>query len=263
MPTWRWLDTGAANGFINMAIDEAILVSYQRRNVAPTVRVYRWRPACVSLGYFQPARDVNTAACRDRNVDIVRRLSGGRAILHDHELTYSVVVDEDTLDARGVMPTFRKISGAIIVALKEIGIPAELKASAERSEAAPRSGAACFATAARCDLVVSGKKIVGSAQVRRAGAFLQHGAIPLCFDPCAAQDLLPGGDGLKQKVVDVRTASGNDTLSYAELAAALRRGFESALGLDLERGRLTDEEQERAQGLAQTKYATPQWTHRR
>lgn len=261
MQTWRWLETGEADGAWNMAVDEAVLDRYGAGAVPPTIRVYRWRPACVSLGYFQSVRGIALGNLRNAGVEIVRRLTGGRAILHQDEVTYSVVVDETRLGTHGVLATFRRISEALIAGLKRLGIESELKAALP----APQRGEAanCFAAAARCDLMSGGRKIVGSAQLRRAGTVLQHGSLPLTFDFDTAADLMPGHEDLPERVIDIRTAAARPALSAECLGQALRAGFIEALQVELKDGALTREECELARTLAATRYSTLDWTHRR
>lgn len=244
-----------------MAIDESVLLTYQQGCASPTVRVYQWNPPCVSLGYFQSARDVHHELCRQRGIDIVRRLTGGRAIVHTDELTYSIVVDEDTLGARGVIASFRRLSSAVIAGLQRVGIEAALASTPQRRG---RTGdASCFATASRCDLVCNGRKLVGSAQVRRAGVLLQHGSIPLVFDYDLARALLPGDDDLRSRVIDARAASGKHLLASHCLAQALRVGFSETLGVEMRDDELTGDEQRLAHQLSVHKYNNDDWTCRR
>lgn len=260
---WRWIESPPGSGPLNMAIDEAILLAYQDRCVPPTIRVYAWNPPCVSLGYFQSARDVHQELCQERGIDLVRRLTGGRAILHQDELTYSVVVDEGTLGARGVVASFRRICSAIIAGLQRVGIEAELKATKDRLSDRRAADAACFATAARCDLMCKDRKVVGSAQVRRANALLQQGSLPLTFGFDLARELLPGASDLRSKVIDARTAAGKPALSAHCLAQALRCGFREAFDLEPVDDELTADERRCAQELCARKYSNVEWTCRR
>ncbi len=244
-----------------MAVDEALLTNYQQGNAQPTVRVYRWQPACVSLGYFQRWSDVNHAARQACGVEVVRRLTGGRAILHGDELTYSVVVSEEQLGTRGVLATFRHLSEGVVAGLARLGITAELKALAEPR---PREAEAnCFAAVARCDLVCDGRKLVGSAQLRRIGTVLQHGSLPLSFDHAAATELLPGASDLRTRIIDLREAAGNPSLWTDCVAQALQAGFAAALRIEFIEGELSATEWALAESLAKTKYATSEWTQRR
>ncbi|MBN1524843.1 MAG: lipoate--protein ligase family protein [Spirochaetales bacterium] len=163
----------AMTGKANMEKDEWLLAQG-----APALRFYSWEPSCVSVGYFQNIeRDIDTEFCRQNNIDIVRRPTGGRAVLHDRELTYSVVLPEKYLPA-GVIASYKFIAGMFVNALKSFGITAEVKGPEGRGG---RSGV-CFAEPSAYEISVDGKKLIGSAQVRRNGTVLQHGSILLDVD---------------------------------------------------------------------------------
>lgn len=142
------------------------------------MRLYRWSPPAVSLGYFQDENEVvDLAACFEAGIDVVRRPTGGRAVLHHHELTYSIIVPEahPFIDRGGVMDAYRAISRGIVTAFNLLGITAALTPEKKgQSGLAPGS---CFDTPSAYEIQVDGKKVVGSAQLRRDGIVLQHGAI--------------------------------------------------------------------------------------
>lgn len=261
--TWRFLDTGAAPGAWNMAVDEALLLCVGAGKGPPSVRFFRWRPACLSLGYFQPAhKDVALERCRALGIDVVRRPTGGRAVLHDRELTYSVVAPEGHPVVRGgVEAAYRSIAAGLVLGLGLLGADVRLGAHTP-GPPLPRSGA-CFDTATASEATVRGRKLVGSAQVRRDGAVLQHGALLLDFDAALYLSLFRNGDTLTpeelgQRVVSLREALGRD-VAYAEVGAALREGFQRALGIELAPGELSPEERRIAQELANAKYGRPEW----
>src|SRR6184192_491093 len=174
---WRLLLDPPAEGAWNMAVDEVLLDGVAVGSAPPTLRFYAWTPACLSLGYFQPFSVVNLEGCRGLGIDIVRRPTGGRAILHDRELTYSVALPASVLgrDA-GILPSYRRLSLALQTGLRRLGIDVSL---APESEAPNRAlhGPACFDRPSAHEILLRGRKLVGSAQVRRAGAPLQHGSI--------------------------------------------------------------------------------------
>ncbi len=287
---WRFLDTGFRSGAWNMAIDETVLLSHARGETPPTLRFFRWQPPCVSLGYFQSADDVDWEECARRGYDVVRRPTGGRAILHDEELTYSIVIaDKEVEGGSSVLASYAALSQGLILGLKALGIEAHLESrkthgsmevwecgsspprrvgeavSPPRPHAPtppPFSGANCFAAAARCDLVVGGKKIVGSAQMRRGGVILQHGAVPLRLNVEAWQAVLPGTPDLRLLATDVNNES-PQSVQYDDLACALRQGFGAAFGVTLQPAELTNWEHSKAQELVKTKYETSEWTRRK
>ena len=174
---WRLLLDPPAEGAWNMAVDEVLLDGIAAGSAPPTLRFYTWTPACLSLGYFQPFSVVNVEGCRGLGIDIVRRPTGGRAILHDRELTYSVALPASVLghDA-GILPSYRRLSLALQAGLARLGIEVSL---APESEAPSRAGQGpvCFDRPSAHEILLRGRKVVGSAQVRRAGALLQHGSI--------------------------------------------------------------------------------------
>src|SRR2546422_2374683 len=174
---WRLLLDPPAEGAWNMAVDEVLLDGVAAGSAPPTLRFYTWTPACLSLGYFQAFGVVNVEGCRGLGIDIVRRPTGGRAILHDRELTYSVALPAPLLghDA-GILPSYRRLSLALQAGLRRLGINVGLAPESETPTRAVH-GPACFDRPSAHEILLQGRKLVGSAQVRRAGALLQHGSI--------------------------------------------------------------------------------------
>ena len=266
--TWRLLDTGEAPGAWNMAVDEALLLCVGSRGCPPAVRFFRWRPACLSLGYFQSARrDVDVERCRELGVDIVRRPTGGRAVFHHQEMTYSVAApDGHPAVAGGVAAAYRSIAAGLVAGLRRLGADARLAPPLPPGVALPRSGA-CFDAAAASEVTVRGRKMVGSAQVRRDGAVLQHGALLLDFDASLYLSLFRNGtqmpaEELDRRVISLREALGR-TVAPEEVAGALREGFQEALGVSLEPGELCAEERHAADELMRRKYGNTEWNLRR
>ncbi len=268
--SWRLVLDGAADGYTNMAVDEAILEAHLAGEVPPTVRFYRWRPACLSIGYFQrAAREVDEAGCRRHGVDWVRRPTGGRAILHDVELTYSVVAGEGHPAVEGgVLESYRRISAALVAGLRRLGAPAEMAPARARGHGL--GSAACFDAPSDYEVTIQGRKVIGSAQVRRGGALLQHGAILLAVDMARQVGVLQPPPGMTQaqlaellrpRLISLAEALGRP-VSAEELAVALCAGFEEAWGLALREGGLTRAEQERVAAL-RDKYASDAWNRRR
>ena len=264
------METGCADGATNMAIDEAILESYVDGESAPTLRLYGWRPPCVSVGYFQSLlSEVRVERCREIGVDWVRRPTGGRLILHDMELTYSVVASErDPLVSGGILESYRKISEALRTGLGLLGVEAHLADPTNPAVAAASKmkGGLCFDAAAGHELTVGGRKIAGSAQVRRRGRILQHGtllldvAIDRLFQVVrlpSERTLLEFAAGFHHEVVTLREAMAR-TPSVDEVASAIKRGFVRAWGVDLIKGALTEGEKAMASTLRR-KYAGDEW----
>jgi len=247
---WRYVDSGPLTGAENMALDEAMLEAHAAGLVPPTLRVYGWHPPAVSLGKFQRLEaTVAAESCARLGVDVVRRPTGGRAILHTaEEVTFSLVVSAARLGTTGVMDSYRRLAGGIACALRALGLEARL---VERG-APPRGGTpdpACFAVKARCDLMVGDSKLVGSAQVQRRGYLLQQNSLPLrlAVEEWSRVFLRPE---IAPEAVGLWEAAGR-AIPYPEVAAALRRGVEEAFGVTCEPTALTEGEWSVARGLAE------------
>src|SRR4051812_1780239 len=184
---WRLLDTPPAPGAWNMGVDEALAASVAEGG-APVLRFYRWSPACLSLGRNQPARGrYDLDALATRGIDVVRRPTGGRAVLHDRELTYSVAAPEALLG--GPRRAYHAINSAIVAGLRHLGAAAALQPSTETRAPAP-SLAPCFDQPVKGEVVAGGRKLVGSAQRRLGSVILQHGSLPIHDDQSAVASFL-------------------------------------------------------------------------
>jgi lipoyl(octanoyl) transferase len=279
---WRLIEDGYHDGAWNMAVDEALMVAVAHGEAPPTLRLYGWRPAAVSLGYFQAADEgLDHAEIARLGFGLVRRPTGGRAILHDDEVTYSVTIPEaEVPHGHSVMASYRVISRGVEAGLQLLGVGAQLvdkrPAGAEASPDAAGDGHAatgtapaktglptvCFAKASRCDMVVDGRKIVGSAQVRRQGAILQHGSVPMTIDLGAHGAVMPGVAGKPEELsgaaCGVADALGRP-IAFPELCEAIVEGFREALEITFARGDLSAGEQEQAEQLYREKYLTERW----
>ena len=180
---WRWLPLRAEDAPRNMAVDEAIFKAYTLGLVPPTLRCYVWSPPGVSCGRFQdPAAEIDLAACAARGYGVVRRPTGGRAVLHEGDLTYMVVAGEQDGVPGGTIPAYLHLSQGLLAALTSLGVPAQLYTPAGKDV---RRNPACFASPSWYELTVGGRKVAGSAQRREGGSVLQHGAIMLTFSRTA------------------------------------------------------------------------------
>lgn len=267
---WRLIWSDHLTAAQNMAVDEAILEQVAARLAPPTLRIYGWRPPGVSLGYFQRLDDgVNVEAIHRRGYGLVRRPTGGRAIIHHHEVTYSVCIRTDDLHSGdSVLKSYRELSTGIAAGLCALGVPAQMpRKPVEDRVKGHELPAVCFAKTGGGDMVVDGRKIVGSAQVRRDGTILQHGSIPIRIDLEEHLEVLPGKgdlgtvapDALRRAAVGVADAMGRD-VSFEELGLAVVEGFRLRFGIEIPRCELSGPEQERAQELCATRYATEEWT---
>ncbi len=267
--TWRLLITPPGNGAWNMAVDEAIAAHAGRGDVPPTLRFYQWQPACVSLGRHQPLADIDLARCADLGYDVVRRPTGGRAILHTDELTYSVAGPQDhPILAGAVLDSYLRLSQGLLAGLERLGL--RVAKAPPNNRASADAGPVCFEVPSAYEIVAGGKKLVGSAQSRRQGWVLQHGTLPLVGDVTRLVDVVLFPDEaervaqrqlLAERAATVQDALGH-SVSFAEAAEALTVGFQEALGIRLEPGDLTPAEAAAAGELQHTVYGHEAWTGR-
>jgi lipoate-protein ligase A len=266
--TWRLIVDGKADGATNMAVDQAILDAVVEGASPPTLRFYAWSPPCLSLGRGQPLADADRAACRAAGVDIVRRPTGGRAILHTDELTYSVVLlQTDPRAEGGIVESYRRLSEGLLAGLGLMGVQAVQALSQSRS--GDEVTAVCFETPADYEITVDGRKLVGSAQWRARGGVLQHGTLPLCGDLSRIVNYLLLSDAERHAqrrrlclhALTLEEAKGQQ-VSPDTAVQALAAGFAQALNLTLLPGGLTSSERARAAEIQVEVYASPGWTGR-
>jgi lipoate-protein ligase A len=270
MSTWRLIHTPPARGAWNMAVDEALLEHAGRGESPPTLRLYAWEPPCLSLGHAQPFADVDLPGLEGNGWELVRRATGGRAILHTDELTYSVTGSgDDPALAGGVLESYHRLAEALLCALKELGLPVEVQERAHET-AAHNVNPVCFEVPSTFEITAGGKKLIGSAQARRKEGVLQHGSLPLHGDLRRICEALTFKDEaararaasrLLERAVTVEGVLGCK-IEWEPAARAFVHGFEAALGIRLERGELSDSEMNRAEALTLEKYARPSWTER-
>jgi len=273
---WRLICDEVAVGSWNMAVDEAILEAVIVGEVSPTLRLYAWEPPCLSLGYAQPISDISIKALEDRNWDLVRRPTGGRAILHADELTYSICSTiDDPLLAGGVLGSYKTLAKWLLNALRLLGIEGEvidkklLRELEEQLNNAANQNPVCFEVPSSYEMIVRGKKIIGSAQVRRKGGVLQHGSLPLKGDLTRIIQVLnlPRIDPtevllrLLERAITVEQVLGR-IISWNGAAQAFSSAFHQTFDLDLQNAELTSSEQNRAKELVKEKYTNYQWTGR-
>ena len=267
---WRFLDTFRASGYENMAIDEAIYISCQQGNAPPTLRLYGWRPPAVSLGYFQKVEAaVDLRECRRHGIDVVRRISGGRAVVHNHELTYAVIAPEHPSPfSPRVLETYMTIGACLMKALKSLGLNVQWVGARDKHRSAPsvkNDTASCFSAPSWFEITVDGKKICGSAQKRGNGVFLQHGSILIEHDPELLAAVLISRKSKEAFVKEIAdsTTSINHHLGYkvdvSELQERVLTGFEDTLGITFSRGSLTESETKLKDRLRREKYQSTAW----
>jgi lipoate-protein ligase A len=269
MHTWRLLITPAARGAWNMAADEAILEHIGRRDSPPTLRLYDWEPACLSLGHAQPIADVDVARLTARGWEVVRRATGGRAILHTDELTYSVIGSaQEPVLAGSVLESYNRIAQALLLAVSSLEVPVEMKQERTDENATPNP--VCFEVPSTYEITVSGKKLIGSAQARKKEGVLQHGSLPLTGDLTRiCQALTFANEAAREdaarrllaRATTVESALGR-AVSWERAAQAFVHTFEEQLELCFEYGELAKTEISRTEELVREKYGHSSWTER-
>jgi lipoate-protein ligase A len=250
---WRLLKTEGNTAFKNMAIDRAVLVSNSEGKVPPTVRFFTWNPPSISIGYFQSLKEeVDLDVCDRLGVNYVRRITGGGAVFHDEELTYSIVIPESHSEIpKNIIESYGRICGALIKGLKHLDI---------ESKYIPIN-----------DIIVNKRKISGNAQTRKMKTVLQHGTILTDVDVEKMFSLLKVPNekikdklisDVKQRVTSIKHVLGRN-IDFKEIADAMKTGFEEEFNVKLIEGSLTFEEKELTRKFEKEFFATKEWNHRR
>lgn len=281
MKQWRFIFTGVSDAFFNMALDEAILQSCRSDQAIPTLRLYLWNPPGVSIGYFQSLeKTVDLNRCKKNNIDVVRRITGGRAVLHEDEITYSVCASVKEYPELGenINETYQKISFALLESLRALKVfGGWVKANRERIEITENSyfSKPCFMSNSRYEVTVEGKKLIGSSQRRFQDSFIQHGSFPLGDGKNNLADLLSSGSHdsenkkkriVKKKLEEKSTSLGKilkRKVEYQEVISALKKGFSKFFDAKMVEKEVTQKELEVAQVLKQKKYLTEEWNFRK
>lgn len=269
MRQWRLIIDSPMMGAYNMAIDEAIMLAVSDGKALPTLRLYDWSPLCLSLGYGQRLRDADLDRIDTAGWQIVRRPTGGKAILHGNELTYSVSIPKDHELAQGdVVESYRRISEALLTALRYLGLS---PASEMQAKGNTGLGPVCFEVPSHYEITSGGKKLIGSAQVRRKDGILQHGTLPLTGDIALICDALAYPDEAtreeaKNLVRDRATtleAVLGEYVSWEKAAESLVKGFEDTFGIHFTEDSLSDEEKSLAEQLVLERYAHADYINKR
>lgn len=247
---WGFLNTGHLDAATNMALDEALLKWHAAGDIPPTLRFYGWHKPSLSIGQFQKIEGrIDLNALDTHGCEWVRRLTGGSAVLHDDELTYSIVVSENhPAIPSSVSKAYQVLTKGLYEGYKNLGIHASY-ANPTREESVKGRSQVCFEQAAVSELLIDGKKLSGNAQVRKDGVLLQHGSIPMSIDTDMLFDLfIYPSERLKErkriafkdKAIAINEVTGvNHT--YDMLVDAFYDGFQKGLGVKFEPLTLTDE----------------------
>ena len=263
---WRIMEDGPGDAAWNMAVDEAVAESCRKRLSPPTFRFYHWKGPALTVGYFQnTARDLDGSACREKRIAVIRRMTGGRAVLHGDDLTYSVACGNNTAELPDtIQGAFFAISRGFIDGLCRLGLEAEaVQAPLKKAGRSP----ICFASTSRYEVTCSGRKILGSAQRRWRDGMLQQGSLLLRFNAESFYGLFRfPDDSRRQRAIEEarNTIIGlNDLLpsplDLKTVSNQVAAGFERAMGISLKPAELTPIELERAYQLAETKYSHESW----
>lgn len=244
---FRLLKTGYRSGYYNMGLDSGLLESVVQESAAPVLRLYGWEPAAVSVGCFQGLTDaVDLDACRRRGVDVLRRVSGGGAVFHHAELTYSIVMPiTHPLAAGTIQESYKRFCGGVICGLEALGVSAVF---------APVN-----------DILAEGRKVSGNAQTRRGGGILHHGTVLLDLDYDRMLELLkvPRSALPGKRAAGLKALLGR-SVSYEEAESALADGFRRALSLEFSAypAAPTAAEAARADELAYRVFGSPEWLYK-
>jgi len=250
---WRYLITNDFSAAKNMAIDRAVLVANSEGKVPPTVRFYTWSPPAISIGYFQSlSEEVDLEKCKKLGIEYVRRITGGGAVFHEEELTYSIIIPESHSEIpKNIMDSYARICGAVMKGLKNLEID---------SSYAPIN-----------DILSGGKKISGNAQTRKMKTVLQHGTVLMDVDVEKMFSVLRVPNekikdkmisDVKQRVTSVKHLL-DHSISFEKAADAMKKGFEEEFDIELVSGELTDYELELANKFEKECFANSEWNHKR
>lgn len=274
-PEWFFIDSGKGTPSFNMALDEALLNWHSKGSIPPVIRFYRWEPAALSIGYFQKVeKEIDMDEVHRLGLGFVRRPTGGRGVLHEHELTYSIIVSEDYPDMpETVTEAYRVLSGGLLQGFRNLGLDAYFSVPDTEKKKAdlkkPKS-AVCFDAPSWYEMVVEGRKVAGSAQTRQKGVILQHGAILIDLD---AEKLLSvfkfpdeeSKDRMRKKIPEKAVAINElrkEKATAEECANAFKAGFEAALGIRLTPFELDSDQLEEVRKIEEMRYANPAWNLR-
>lgn len=273
---WYYINSGKCSPSYNMALDECLL-NWQSTGAMPaTIRFYEWEVPTLSIGYFQRVeKEIDMEEVKKRGFGFVRRQTGGRSVLHDCELTYSVIVSETHPKMpKTVTEAYRVISQGLLEGFRALGLDAYFavpKTEQEREDLKNPRSAVCFDAPSWYEIVVEGRKIAGSAQTRQRGVILQHGSIPLEIDLDTLYDLfLFPNERLKERMKSMFSSKAvaineltDRTFTIEQLTEAFRVGFEKGMEIELVSYELTEEQREEVESLAKEKYESDEWNYRK
>lgn len=276
MKQWYFINSGPCSPSFNMAMDEALLNWHSEKLIPPVIRFYEWNPATLSIGYFQQVhKDINFEEVQRQGLGFVRRPTGGRAVLHEYELTYSIIVEEGYPNMpKTVTEAYRVLSEGLLLGFRNLGLDAYFSVpdTEEKQEdlKKPKS-AVCFDAPSWYELVVEGKKVAGSAQTRQKGVILQHGAILLDLDEEKLLSLFQFAneetrEKMRKKLPEKAVAMNrlvDKPFTVEQCIEAFKNGFQHALDIELVPYELSKEQLAYIEQLEKEKYANDAWNFKK
>lgn len=252
-----------------MAVDDALLDLVNNHQSPPTIRLYGWAPPCLSIGYAQSFNDLDFNSLALLGWDWVRRPTGGRAILHTDEITYSIIgLNDDPRLSGSILESYCKLAGALLAAFSILDIPADMKEIA--SSGYRPSNPVCFEVPSNYEITALGKKLIGSAQARRKSAVLQHGSLPLFGDLSRITNglkfsnpnqKLDAAQKLMAHATTLETVAGK-RITWDNAASAFIEAFETVLKIDLVRSGLSVDEEGLVNERLREKFDNDSWNKR-
>ena len=253
--SWRMIGPDDFSGAMNMAVDAAFVEEIKERGGENIIRFYRWSPPCITLGRFQKIDGINIDACKKRGIDIAKRPTGGRAIFHNNEITFSIIMRADDLgeSTTNIMQSYRILGYSLTKALKKLGLDAELVDHNHNDRVMSTiDNPACFAAKARCDIMVNNKKIIGSAQSRKAGIILQQNSLPISVDYSLWDELFYGSNAefVKDSGATELKAEMDKAVDYMEFMNNVNAAFTEDLGILFKKAEIGKDILQRAYDIA-------------
>jgi len=251
---WRFIDSGKQDPYLNMAIDEAILlICEENESFTPTLRIYCWEKPTVTIGINQDYREINYKFCEEVNIPIIRRITGGKSIYHENDLTFSIAIKKIALPL-GLLQSYKILNSGFIFAFKFLGIDAEWTCEKKFL----KKSSFCFATSIKYEIAVGGKKILGAAQRRLKDSVLEQGSVPISLNREVCSKII------KEEIVDIVTVSEiSKNVSFSDLKEAVLEGFKKALKIDFKKEDLSLKELKLAEKLKKEKYLNLNWNYKR
>lgn len=272
MMKWAIIKSGKQDAFYNMAMDELLMNKVRDGEISAALRFYEWEQPALSLGYFQKIhKEIDLDKVNDYGYQMVRRQTGGRGVLHDRELAYSVVLPESYEGMPGtVTESYRVLSNGLLEGFRALGLRAEFSIPGndeEKDNLKKVRSSVCFDTPSWYELVVEGRKIAGSAQTRKDGVIMQHGSILLDVDADQLFDMFKYSNerlknkqksAFREKAVAINDIS-DQHFTAKDLYSAFHDGFKKGLSIETEAYELTDDDNKSLEALI-NKYQSKEWT---